>query len=130
MAAAQESILGVLQTLGATLARQRDALEHSRLDELGDLNGQLERSYAALEGWPGGANALMEEIEAQPDPQRSEVRAQLGQLSADNRVSGELIRIAMHRVATIRALQAAGSDAGTYGPGNAVRTGSRLSRRA
>ena len=119
----EATLLHLLKALGNSLARQRELLESNQLDD-------LEQGYATLEASPGGFAALRDEIEAKPEAQRIELLELLGQLRADNRVSGELIRIAMHRVATVRALQLEHSKSSTYGPGASMDPGSRLSRHA
>jgi len=125
-----ESLSDLLISLGETLARQREALSEGRLESLGELNSELESSYQLLERWPGGLAAVNAAIDAAADQQRIRLRELLVQLSTDNRISGELIRVAMHRVATIRAFQSAGSAAATYRPGPVSDVGSMLSRRA
>jgi len=126
----EATLLHLLKALGKSLARQRELLESNQLDDLAQINGDLEQGYATLEASPGGFAALRDEIEAKPEAQRIELLELLGQLRADNRVSGELIRIAMHRVATVRALQLEHSKSSTYGPGASMDPGSRLSRHA
>ena len=123
-------ITGRLSALADTLACQRAALEAGQLDQLGEINLALESRFAAIGNWPGGEPALAEAIAAQPAAARASLRALLLQLGTDNRVNGDLIRVTMNRVAAIQAFQAAGSPAGTYGPGASPGTGSRLSRRA
>ena len=123
-------ITGLLSALADTLARQRAVLEAGQLDQLGEINSVLESRFAAIGHWPGGEPALAEAIGAQPEADRVALRALLLQLGTDNRVNGDLIRVTMNRVAAIQAFQAAGSPAGTYGPGANAAAGSRLSRRA
>ena len=125
-----DSIAELLAGLGAALARQRAALEQGHLDQLGALNTEIETCYARIGEWPGGQQAMQAALAATTETRRAELRTILVQLDTDNRVNGELIRITMHRVAAIQAFQAAGSDAGTYGPGSRPGVGSRLSHRA
>ncbi len=127
---AVDPITGLLSALADTLARQRAVLEAGQLDQLGEINTVLESRYAAIGNWPGGEPALVEAIAAQPEAARASLRNLLLQVGTDNRVNGDLIRLTMNRVAAIQAFQAAGSPAGTYGPGAGAGAGSRLSRRA
>ncbi len=125
-----DAIAELLASLGGALARQRSVLEQGQLDQLASLNTELEGCYARIADFPGGQPALLELVAGESESRRSALRSLLLQLDTDNRVNGELIRITMHRVAAIQAFQAAGSDAGTYGPGSRPDVGSRLSRHA
>lgn len=120
----------VLQVLADALARQRAVLEQGTFASLGSLTAEIERHFTALTAWPGGPAALRAAIAALPEAERQVLRGLLERVDADNRISGDLIRVAMQRMAAIQAFTAAGSDSGTYGGKSGPDAGSRLSRRA
>jgi len=122
--------VSVLQALVDALAGQRAALEQARYASLAGLTAEIERHYTALATWPGGMQALRDVTTALPDAERQALRAMLARVDADNRINGELIRVAMQRVAALHAFAAAGSVSGTYGGKGGPDAGSRLSRRA
>lgn len=129
--AAADPLTPLLAALADALARQRQALEAGDLSQLGALNAQIASAFDAIGGFAGGAEGLRRVVSDLAAPERQALRALLLQSENDNLVNGELIRIAMHRVAAIQAFRAASSEAGTYGPGaGAADSGTRLSRRA
>ena len=122
----------LLDALEAALRDQREALEQGRLEGLAEINRELELRYEAVEGWPGGIAALHAEIAARPQDEGARLRERIRALAVDNRVCGDLIRVAMQRAAALRSFRAAASEAATYAPGSpaADGPGTRLSTRA
>jgi hypothetical protein len=126
-----EPVTALLAALADALARQRQALEAGELSQLGALNVDLARAFDAIGAFGGGEGGLHQAITSLPAAERQALRTLLLQSEGDNLISGELIRITMHRVAAIQAFRAASSEAGTYGPGaSGTDSGTRLSRRA
>jgi hypothetical protein len=123
--------LATLQALAELLAEQRRVLEQQRNDALEDVTGRVERAYAALAQPDGGFPDLTSWFEQATPAERQQVAQLLDRAQSDNRVSGEMLRLAMQRLALVRAASADVNASGTYGPGNAaLPAGSRLSRRA
>jgi len=122
--------LTTLLDLARLLGEQRTALETRDYEALDTVTMRLERAYAAIEALVGSDRlaALLQQADA---PARDAAMAALERAAVDNRVNGELVRIAMHRVAAMRAASATAHDAATYRPdGGSTPAGGRLSRRA
>ena len=112
------------------LATQRDALNALQLAGLPDALAQVADSYAALEVWPGGMAGLPAALNQCSPSDQQAIRQTLAQAAADHRICGELIRVALQRVASLQAFQVQGSAAATYAPGQLAGPGGRLSTRA
>lgn len=128
---AEDPLVAMLDRLAEALQAQRQGLEAGQYDRLAEVNSEVAARYAAVESWPGGFEALRAEIASRPSQQSAALRDRLQALATENRICGDLIRIAMQRAAALHAFRTAATEAGTYGPGaSAGLAARRVSRRA
>lgn len=120
----------LLTGLADGLRTQRQVLEDGALEALAAVSRDVEERYARIEGWSGGIAGLHDDIDRLPEGLRAQLQDCIRRAGEDNRVCGELLRVASQRAAAVRAFHASASESATYAPGDAQGAGVRLSRRA
>lgn len=122
----------LIERLADLMARQRASLESSDYDSLPTLLAECEQALTDIQAYPGGVEALVRDLDAQPVGQRDALRASLEQANVDHRIGRDLINLAMQRSAALQGFVATQSDGATYSEEGAVShaAGTLLSRKA
>jgi len=122
---------GLIDRLADAMSRQRSALEAFDYAALEAMLPDCEAALADIQAYPGGVDALRQDLAALPPADREELTACLERANVDHRIGRDLIALAMQRSAALQAFAATQSEGATYSQEGGVShaAGTLLSRR-
>ncbi len=122
-AGSTSGLLELLHRVHAGVSSLQEALQHLHPEKLEPALLQLQQALEDLGQYPGGLQALSQDIDQLPAEQRQQARTVLEQARSTHQANSGLLQLAVQRNAAMQSYVAQESASATYGSDGGVQSG-------
>jgi flagellar biosynthesis/type III secretory pathway chaperone len=115
-----DDLLKFLQGIASAIESLRAALEANDMDRLPEALDSTNEALDAIQGYPGGADKLKQDIRQFEPEKTTQLLALLDEASVNHQINGDLIRLAMQRSSAMQSFIAQQAPSATYGSDGGV----------